>query len=203
MTTFHPIYGELMTAKEVSKATGHTLNQLRNWRTDAREHLAPFGSILIGATSYYRQVVVQDWIDENGRQDGKYRMTDRDKKFPLNVAVEGDVKRQQATELLAGINAATAFAWREKIAQQYGNQEFMVFMDKYAVPIYTAEYPDYEPTKYTITTMNRFAYPVWFVGATKASRMLINEKQSLGFTEQEIDALPIGQYPPANEAKRV
>lgn len=203
MPTYHHIYGDLLTAKEVSLITGFTMNQLRNWRTDARAHLAPFGSILLGATSFYRQVVVQDWLDENGTQNGVYRMTERDKKFPIAVSQAGDVARRLGLDTLAGINSETAHAWREKIAQTYGNGEFMAFMDKYAVPIYTSEYPDYAPDKYAITTMNRFTYPVWFAGAVKASRMLINDKQNLGFTEAEIEAIPIGQYPPANEAKRV
>ncbi len=82
----HPVYGELLTAKEVSEATHFTLNQLRNWRNDTRAHLAPFGSIQIGGTSYYRKIVVEAWIERNGTQSAVYRMTDLDREFPLEVA---------------------------------------------------------------------------------------------------------------------
>ena len=83
-----PVYGELLSSREVSLSTGFTMNQLRNWRLPNRHDLAPFGSIQIGGTSYYREVVVQDWIDEHGNQQGVYVQTARDKKFPIGEVNE-------------------------------------------------------------------------------------------------------------------
>lgn len=79
----HPTYGELLTAKEVCALTGFTMNQLRNWRTEHRRHLGPFGFLSIGGTSYYRKVVVEAWLQENGPQYAVYHPTEFDKKFPL------------------------------------------------------------------------------------------------------------------------
>lgn len=78
-----PVYGELLSSREVSLSTGFTMNQLRNWRLVSRHELAPFGHVRIGGTSYYRKVVVQDWIAEHGNQRGVYVQTERDKKFPI------------------------------------------------------------------------------------------------------------------------
>lgn len=198
MGMFHPVYGELMTAKEVSEATGHTINQLRNWRVKSRQHLAPFGSILIGATSYYRQVVIQAWIDRNGRQDGDYFMTELDKEFPLNVSVEGDIKQRQATRLIASINPETVADAHEKlsvlnrpIVMRYANSVKNRFIE---------EELGYAPED-AITKDKRFASPVWFTAMTKAMRLAQNEIANLGFTEEEVLAIPVGQVPPLRETK--
>lgn len=79
----HPKFGELIPAKDVCKMTGHTMNQLRNWRIPARLHLAPFGYVAIGATAYYRKVVVEHYVKENGFSHDSYRTTAFDLKFPL------------------------------------------------------------------------------------------------------------------------
>lgn len=198
MGMFHPVYGELMTAKEVSEATGHTINQLRNWRVKSRQHLAPFGSILIGATSYYRQVVIQAWIDRNGRQDGDYFMTELDKEFPLNVSVEGDIKQRQATRLIASINPETVADAHEKlsvlnrpIVMRYANSVKNRFIE---------EELGHAPED-AITKDKRFANPVWFTAMTKAMRLAQNEIANLGFTEEEVLAIPVGQVPPLRETK--
>lgn len=200
MAMFHPIYGELMTAKEVSLATGHTLNQLRNWRMDSRAHLAPFGSIQIGATSYYRQVVVQDWLDENGQQNGTYKMTDRDKKFPLNVAVEGDIKHREAIRMLSAIvpeNVLSVFGrlakQSSKIAMSHANGSKNRFI--------LEEFPEWKQYEDPITQDHRFARPVWFTAMVKAMRLAQNEIAGLGFSEEEVLALPVGDVPPVREVK--
>lgn len=200
MPMFHPVYGDLLTAKEVSDATGHTINQLRNWRVKSRQHLAPFGAISLGGSAYYRQIVVQDWIDEHGRQDGEYFMTERDKKFPLNVAVEGDVKKRTAMTTLASINPETVSSWRDLLSKQ-DSKGVRQHLEQYAEPVYVSLIGEYDKFTRHITQANRFSEPVWFAGATKALRMYVNDRQNLGFSEEEIDAMPIGAYPPTKESK--
>lgn len=79
----HPIYGEILTAKEVSEITGFTMNQLRNWRIPARRNLAPFGFMSIGASPYYRKVVVEGWLEIHGGQKAEYFPTEFDKNYPV------------------------------------------------------------------------------------------------------------------------
>lgn len=203
MPTFHPIYGDLITAKEVSNLTGFTMNQLRNWRTDSRSHLAPFGSIQIGATSFYRTVVVQDWLDENGEQNGVYRMTDRDKKFPLNVSVEGDIRERQALTIIAGINPETVNAYFEKFSKQ-SESLAMKYMNSVKNEFLREELgPDWNREEDNYLRRDRFQKPLWYMAATKAMRLLANELQGLGLTREEILAVPVGVYPPINEVKKV
>lgn len=73
--------------------TGFTMNQLRNWRIPARLHLAPFGYVAIGATAYYRKVVVEAYVEEMGFSHDAYRTTPLDLKFPLENGeyLTGDV----------------------------------------------------------------------------------------------------------------
>ncbi len=205
MSTFHHVYGNLLTAKEVSSITGFTLNQLRNWRLESRSHLAPFGSILIGSTSYYREVVVQDWLDENGQQNGVYRMTERDKKFPLNIAVEGDIKRRTAIDTLGGITTENILAWRTKLSAQ-DRENLNAFMKEYGYPIWRKMRglaPDAEVLTLGITEQTRFTNVEWFAGWVKAIRMYLNNRNGFGFTEEEVDELPIGALPPTNETKKI
>lgn len=201
MGMFHPVYGELMTSKEVSAATGHTLNQLRNWRMESRKDSAPFGSILIGATSYYRQVVIQDWIDEHGRQDGKYHMTERDKKFPLNVAVEGDTKHREAMGLITAITPENVLYMFEKLSKQSVDIA-MTWANSGKTRFIREEMPDWTPTALRLTQDTRFQHPIWFTAMVKAMRLAQNEIAGLGLTEDEILAIPVGTVPPVREVRK-
>lgn len=201
MGMFHPVYGELMTSKEVSEATGHTLNQLRNWRMESRKKLAPFGSILIGATSYYRQVVVQDWIDEHGRQDGKYHMTERDKKFPLNVAVEGDTKHREALGIITAINPENVLYMFEKLAKQ-SSKIAMRHANGSKNRFILEELPDWKQYEQPITQDSRFQHPVWFTAMVKAMRLAQAEIAGLDLTEEQILAVPVGTVPPLREVRK-
>lgn len=201
-----PVDGTLIGVAEVSAKTGFTPHQLRSWRKPENYDKAVFEALRDpnSSTVWYRLVDVEDWLDAHGKTSFMRAIPAPNAFKSSRVGVDvQDYDTRRNLELLTGINAETVYAWREKIANTYGNDVFSDYVDKFAHPIYKVEYPDYSPVKYHITTMNRFTFPVWFVGAVKASRMLINDKQDLGFTEAEIDALPVGQYPPANEAKRV
>jgi hypothetical protein len=65
------------------------------------------------------------------------------------------------------------------------------------------ELGSYSPSENPITKDKRFASPVWFTAMTKAMRLAQNEIANLGFTEEEVLALPVGQVPPLRESKFV
>lgn len=201
MTTFHPVYGDLMTAKEVADSTGFTSNQLRNWRMDSRAHLAPFGSIQIGRTSFYRQVVVQDWIDENGRQDGTYRMTDRDKKFPLNTAVEGDIKKRDALSRVQAVTPENVKSWQDYL---FGvNQQLTAHYSNIVKNEFLSELLGREVNlSNSVSSEKRFSEPVWFEAVVPALRLQLNEMYGLGLTREEVLSVPVGQVPPVKEVKK-
>jgi hypothetical protein len=201
MTTFHPVYGDLMTAKEVSDVTGFTPNQLRNWRMEARAHLAPFGSIQIGRTSFYRQVVVQDWIDENGRQDGTYRMTDRDRKFPLNVAVEGDIKKRDAMSRIQAVTPENVKSWQDYlfgVDQQRTMHYSNIVKNEFLSELLGREVG----LSNSVSADQRFSEPVWFEAVVPAMRLQLNEMYGLGLSRDEVLSVPIGQVPPIKEVKK-
>lgn len=186
---FHPVYGDLMTAKEVSDATLFTLNQLRNWRNDARAHLAPFGSIQIGGTSYYRKIVVQAWIDRNGVQSGVYRMTELDKEFPIGDAVIQDISKMDAFATLSKITTETVYHW-----MLHRLDEGKSFRDAWQ-----NAWADISDTYLTYHT--RLENPEWYRVAVQTQRWLVNNQQGLGLTLDEIKAMPVGAVPPLKEKK--
>lgn len=186
---FHPIYGDLMTAKEVAEATHFTLNQLRNWRNDTRGHLAPFGSIQIGGTSYYRRIVVQAWIDRNGTQAGTYRMTDLDREFPLNEAVSTELGKIDAINTVSRITTENVMNWLE--TQLDKNISF--------IDTWKATWAELG-TDY-ISKNDASVNYAWYPSAVQTQRLFVSNAQGLGLTVEDIKAIPVGAVPPLNEKR--
>lgn len=184
---FHPLYGDLMTAKEVSDATLFTLNQLRNWRNDARAHLAPFGSVQLGGTSYYRRIVVQDYLDENGTQVGSYRMTDRDKKFPLGESVAQDLEKIDAMANLSKLTTETVSHWLNK---QLDNKVSFINTWKEFWALTGKPY---------ISSNDKSLNSAWYEGAVQTHRLFVNDIQGLGLSVEQVLSIPVGAVPPIKE----
>ena len=187
---FHPVYGDLMTAKEVSEATHLTMNQLRNWRNDSRAHLAPFGSIQLGGTSYYRRVVVQDYLEEQGVQSGNYRMTERDRKFPLSESALADIDKTNAIATLAKFTSENVCSWLESQIDKH-----TAFISKTWEPAWLSVRADY------VTKNNRWDDVSWFPTAVLVLRTILNDQQGFGLSADELALIPVGNVPPLNEKK--
>jgi hypothetical protein len=197
MSHFDPTYGDLLTAREVSDATNFTLNQLRNWRSESRKDLAPFGCIRMGGTSYYRKVVVQAWIDRNGAQTGVYHQTDLDREFPINQASSSDLNKHQAVALLSKITTENVYNWLDSQLAKQGT----TFTNKHWKPTWFAiQHHLDEPESY-VTFMNRYDYLDWFKMAVPTARYYVAQQQGLEITLDEILELPVGSIPPINEKK--
>lgn len=190
MPHYHPTYGDLMTSKEVSDATHFTLNQLRNWRTDSRAHLAPFGSIQLGGTSYYRKVVVQAWIERNGVQTGVYRMTDLDREFPIAETSIKDLDKSNAIAVLLRVTTENVCSWLEAQIDKQRN-----FVSAVWEPTWKSIREDY------VSKNVRWEDHSWFETAVQVQRAYINDQQGYGLSLDEIKAIPVGNVPPLNEKK--
>lgn len=200
LATFDPTYGELLTAKEVCEATGFTMNQLRNWRMPARLDKAPFGFVSIGVSPYYRKASVQKWLDTNTGSNVRYTPAGTDLDIPIETAYEGDAKRATAMRMIGAISPENVLSVFERLSKQdrgtasrYANAGKIRFIKE--------EMPDWEPYVNPITQDNRFQKPVWFTAMVKAMRLAQNEIAGLGFSEEEVLALPVGDVPPVREVK--
>lgn len=200
MATFDSVYGELLTAKEVANLTGLTMNQLRNWRMPQRHDKAPFGFVSIGLAPHYRRVVVEAWLERNGGTNRKFTPLGLDTEFPINATFEGDEKRRNAMNIIANISPENVLSVFERLSKQdrgtasrYANASKIRFIQE--------EMPDWEPWVNPITQDHRFQKPVWFTAMVKAMRLAQNEIAGLGFSEEEVLALPVGDVPPVREVK--
>lgn len=200
MSTFDSVYGELLTAKEVANMTGLTMNQLRNWRMPQRFDKAPFGFVSIGVSPHYRRVVVEAWLERNGGTNRKFTPLGIDAEFPINVAFEGDEKRRNAMNMIANITPENVLSAFEKLAKQ-SSDIAMTWANSGKTRFIRDEIPDWSPTALRITQDTRFQHPVWFTSMVKAMRLAQNEISGLGFSEEEILALPVGTVPPVRETK--
>ena len=200
MTFFDPIYGELISAKETSESTGLTMNQLRNWRLPARLETAPFGYVSIGARPYYRKDSVSKWLETNSGTNIKYTPAGTDLDTPINSSFDGDQKHILAMRMLSNIQPENVNAVFERLLKQ-DNATVLRYANSYRRSLIKLEMPEWNPMERTINSDTRFQEPIWFPTMVKAMRMAQNELAGLGFTEEEVLALPIGEYPPLKETK--
>lgn len=190
------IYGELLTSKEVCEVTGFTMNQLRNWRSPNRRDLAPFGFVSIGVSPYYRKVVVQDYLDEQGPQQGVYVMSERDKKFPVAIGETISIERNNAIAVLSKITTENVYAWLENEISKHG----IKFTDASWKPIWK-QFDEIDGEQPYITYVQRWDAPAWFKRAVLVARGYLAKQQGLEITLEDIGTLDVGNIPPLNEKK--
>lgn len=189
------IYGELLTSKEVCEVTGFTMNQLRNWRSPSRRDLAPFGFVSIGVSPYYRKVVVQDYLDEQGPQQGVYVMTDRDKKFPVAVGEQISIEHNTAVNTVSRITTENVYNWLEGQIDKQG----IKFTDTWKE--LWAQFDAVDGELAYITYHQRYDNLAWFKRAVMTARAYLSESQGFDLSLEDIKAIPVGAVPPLNEKK--
>ena len=189
MATFHPTFGELLTAKEVIQLTGFTMNQLRNWRIPARRELAPFGFVSIGVSPHYRKVVVEAWLERNGGSNVSYSPAGLDAEFPIGEGMQVSLEQRSATDVLSKITTETVFHWLskkldEKVSFINTWKEFWALTGK-----------PYISSNEKATNFD------WYEGATMTHRLFVNDAQGLGLSVDQILAIPVGAVPPVREKR--
>lgn len=201
MTIFDPIYGELMTAKEVCEATGLTMNQLRNWRLPSRLDKAPFGFVSVGVAPYYRKASVQLWLDKNAGSNVRYTPAGTDLDVPVSDGFEGDVEKVNALKRVALITTENVKSWQDYlfgVDQQRTMDSSNVVKNRFLSELLGFEVG----FSNSVSADQRFSEPAWFEAMVKALRLQVNEMYSLGLSEDEVLSVPVGQVPPVRETKK-
>jgi len=196
MSIQHELYGEILTAKEVTQATGFTMNQLRNWRVPARRELAPFGFISIGATPYYRKVVIQDYLDEHGVQQDVYVMSERDKKFPIAESQVKSLEQTLSHQTLSKITTETVNDWLNTLIDTRGLSASKVWMETFK------EVEDALGLPRSVSGNGlRWENPTFWLPAVHTARLMTARDQELAISTEEVLALPVGDNPPTKETR--
>lgn len=202
MAVFDPVYGELLTAKEVASATGLTMNQLRNWRMPHRLDKAPFGYVQIGVSPHYRKATVEKWLETNVDKNVRYVPAGLDLDIPINEAVSLDLDKQKHLSALADITTATMWLrWYTRISEILRADFGKKFRaeQKRLYSIVSGMPAEDVPT---LVYGQRFDnLEVFYVSSVLALRKLWAEINEWSVSDRELIDLPIGDVPPAKEIK--
>jgi hypothetical protein len=200
MAHYDPIYGPLLTSKEVANRTGFTLNQLRNHRQ--RPEVSPFPFIRQGGTSWYREDDINIWLEENGGVEYEYVKTPNAKSAPLRNVLK-DSKHREYLDKLANITSRNAWSkWYGFFVDQSGwkgnpyddSREWMTYYWK------LKENEDLRELYPKLTDFNQMRtkdpFRYW-PAMTYAMRKAVSEINGWGATDEEILQAPVGEVPPS------
>lgn len=196
MAQYSPVYGELLSSREVSDLTGFTMNQLRNHRQKPETSPLPF--VRLGGTSLYRKADVNAWIEDNGGFEAQYIALPHHKTTPLEIAADNQAKRD-AIGRLATITTANSFdsmaTWAiEQSGLDNGTQ---IIHDEgrrlLALERGLSEWKDLPiPTiKLKATDLDAF-WKIWTYGVRRVMTMV----NAFDVTDEDIIAIPVGDVPP-------
>lgn len=201
MAQFDPMYGELLTSREVANLTGFSMNQLRYFRQVPEKSQIPF--IQQGSTTLYRKDDIYKWIELNGRKQLKYVVPEGFEPAPLlNPGYEAS--RKEDFDKLAKITTRNCWTtWATYVTERAG--------------IPTAE--AYKRIEIERTRMHEIAtgenlrdlYPEigdfnmmrkndplrFWPSYTWAIRRIVADVQNIEISDKEIIDLPIGENPPS------
>lgn len=192
MTTYNPVYGELLNSKEVVELTGFTLNQLRNQRQ--RPETSPFPFVRLGGTSMYRKEDIYAWLEQNGGAEIEYIVQPHHKPAPLAVSNASIEKKQHLAEL-AKITTSNAYGSRATwFIEQSGYPDAPEWQQKWGKELW-AEHVGITPEE--VPMANRAEperyWSMWTWSIRKAWAVVHGWDD---ITNEDIRALPIGEVPP-------
>jgi hypothetical protein len=198
MGHYDPIYGELLTSREVSELTGYTMNQLRNQRL--RPDTSPLSFVRQGGTSWYRKDDIDIWLQENGTIEFQYIKSPNAKTAPLRNATVDHEQRRHLDEIT---KITTRNAWSKWYtwftdhsgwADPYGDtRKWQVELHQLATGEDLEElYPRGEFYKMRMSDPQRF-----WPSITYAMRKAVSEVRDYRITDEEIIAAPVGEVPPS------
>lgn len=200
MAHYDPIYGPLLTSKEVVSRTGFTLNQLRNHRQ--RPEISPFPFVRQGGTSWYREDDITLWLEENGGVEYEYIKAPDTKFAPLrNQTI--NAKHREHLDKIANITSKNAWSkWYGFFVEQSGwkgnpyddSREWMTYFWK------LKENEDLREVYPATTDFNQMRtkdpYRYW-PAMTYAMRKAMSEVHGWEATDEEILQAPVGEVPPS------
>jgi len=195
---YDPIYGDLLTSREVSELTGYTMNQLRNHRT--RPEISPFPFVRQGGTSWYRKDDISLWLEENGSVEYQYIRVPNAKSAPLrNTNI--DAERKGHLEEIVKITTRNSWTkWYTWFTDHSGWKDPYGDTRKWQSELYklaTGEdleelYPLGNYYKMRTEDPQRF-----WPSLTYAMRKAVAQVRGYEITDEEIIAAPVGEVPPS------
>ena len=196
MPQYNPVYGELLTSREVSDLTGFTMNQLRNHRQ--KPETSPFPFVRLGGTSLYRKTDIHAWLDENGGLEAQYVALPHHKTTPLEISHTDHEKREAISKIkhITTENSWTSMAtW---VTDQSGLPNPTAYIHNEGRRLLAIErgIEDWKtigiPNPDLKAVDQEGYWKIWTYGVRKA---FVTANQ-LDVTDEEIMSVPIGDVPP-------
>jgi len=198
MGHYDPIYGELLTSREVSDITGFTMNQLRNQRL--RPDTSPLPFVRHGGTSWYRKDDIDIWLQDNGAVEFQYLKAPTAKSAPLRNTTVDQEKRRHLDEISKITTRNSWTRWYTWFTDHSGWKDPYGDTRKWQSELYklaTGEdleelYPKGEYYKMRTEDPQRF-----WPSLTYAMRKAVAEVRGYEISDEEIIAAPVGEVPPS------
>tara|TARA_B110000971_G_scaffold49865_1_gene50180 strand:- start:45 stop:647 length:603 start_codon:yes stop_codon:yes gene_type:complete len=196
MTTYHPVFGELLNSRQASALTGHTMNQLRNFRQ--KPETSPFRFIKQGGTAFYRKDDIEAWAEANGSLTFDYVEVPGITGEPLRSIATDAKKSAQILELA---KLTTKNVWGSHatwLIEKSGLQDVNRKVDAWAEEFWNLHREaNPEAEEYVSLNFSRIDNPTQYWPAiTWAVRRATAYVRGWDVTDREIMDIPIGDNPP-------
>ena len=196
MTTYHPVFGELLNSRQASALTGHTMNQLRNFRQ--KPETSPFRFIKQGGTAFYRKDDIEAWAEANGSLTFDYVEVPGITGEPLR-SIATDAKKSAQILELAKLTTKNVWGSQAKwLIEQSGLQDVNRKVDAWAEEFWNLHREaNPEAEEYVSLNFSRIDNPTQYWQAiTWAVRRATAYVRGWDVSDQEIMDIPIGDNPP-------
>jgi hypothetical protein len=198
MTHYDPIYGELLTSREVAELTGFTMNQLRNQRQ--RPETSTFPYVKQGGTSWYRRDDIDLWLEENGTIEYQYIRVPNAKTAPLHNASR-DLKHKAILDEISKITTRNAWTkWYTWFTDHSGWKDPYGDTRIWQVELYkqaTGEDLDELYPQGAFYKMRNDDPLRFWPSITFAMRKAVAQVRGYEVSDEEIIAGPVGEVPPS------
>jgi len=196
MTTYHVRYGTLLSSREVANMTGYTLNQLRYQRNNPESSKIPF--IRQATNSFYREVDVEAWLEDNGTIGEEYVTIGGGRAMPLT---NPNADRAKTVVLSDLAKITTSNAWGSHgtwLLEQSGLREPYKRVDEWAEELWnkhratTPEAEEFMPLNFSRLDLVTQYWPATVWAVRRATAFI----RGWEVTDEEIMAMPVGDVPP-------
>jgi hypothetical protein len=198
MAHYDPIYGELLTSREVAELTGFTMNQLRNQRQ--RPETSTFPYVKQGGTSWYRKDDIDLWLEENGTIEYQYIRVPNAKTAPLHNASR-DLKHKAILDEISKITTRNAWTkWYTWFTDHSGWKDPYGDTRIWQVELYkqaTGEDLDELYPQGAFYKMRNDDPLRFWPSITFAMRKAVAQVRGYEVSDEEIIAGPVGEVPPS------
>jgi len=196
MPQYNPVYGELLSSREVSDLSGFTMNQLRNQRQ--KPETSPFPFVRIGGTSLYRKTDIHAWVEQNGGLEASYVVLPHHKSTPLEI-VDADPEKRKALDRLKAITTENSFDSMATWAiERSGIQNGTGFIHDEGRRLLALErgIEDWKSIARPAITMKETDQEGFWKIWTYGVRRVFVVTNQLDITDEELMRIPIGDVPP-------